>query len=137
MSVKTLIVDDDDGVIFLHELMVAESGFSEHTTSFKQAKLALRHLKDRKEKDAECVIFLDINMPGMDGWEFLECLEREGFGNNIYVVMATSSVNSADRIKAGNYKHVVDFVEKPLSLFTCEKLKQQESLKHLFAGIEG
>jgi CheY-like chemotaxis protein len=132
MSVKTLIVDDDEGVIFLHELMIKESGFSDHSLSFTKAGNALQYLAGREEKDSDCVIFLDINMPGMNGWEFLECLEKESYGRNIYVVMATSSVNREDRIKADTFKHVVGFVEKPLNLAICGELKKLDRLQQFF-----
>ncbi|WP_322570061.1 response regulator [Rhodohalobacter sp.] len=132
MNPQVMLVDDDAGVLFLHELMVLESGFSDQITSFYKAETALNDLADQKNQDSEIVIFLDINMPGMSGWDFLKKLESSDFDKGVYIVMVTSSVHSSDRITANNFKHVIDFIEKPLNLEICEKLKGHESLKHLF-----
>lgn len=133
MSIQVLIVDDDAAVLFLHKLMIEESGFSDNIESFRRAEHALLHLKKRKNKDPECVIFLDINLPGMSGWDFLNKLEDPGFDDKIYVVMVTSSMDNTDQITAGRFKQVIGYFEKPLNLDVCEALKQHEKMKHLFA----
>lgn len=138
MSVQTIIVDDNAAVLFLHDLMIRESGFSDNIKSFSGAEPALSFLEAQNSENSECVIFLDINMPGMSGWGFLKHLEKSeiNFGKRIHVVMVTSSVNSSDRKLANNFKYVIDFIEKPLNLHVCEKLKEHERLKHLFTHSE-
>lgn len=131
MGVPVIIVDDDAAVLFLHEVMVRESNFADDIKSFSRAEPALTYLE---AYDSECVIFLDINMPGMSGWDFLKRLDDSDLNDDIYVIVVSSSLNSLDRKIAKNYKHVVDFVEKPLNVDVCERLKKQNSLKHLFAG---
>jgi CheY-like chemotaxis protein len=134
MSVQAIIIDDNSGVLFLHELMILESGFCSEIESFIKAEVALDYLNNLNNQNSEIVIFLDINMPGMNGWEFLKKLEESEFHKGLYVVMVTSSVNSSDRKNADNFKHVIEFIEKPLNLDTCKKLKGHESLKHLFTN---
>lgn len=132
MSVQVLLVDDDNGVLFLHELMITESNFSDNILAFNNAKTAMMFLEEHQQKESECVIFLDINMPGMTGWDFLEKLDKRDLSQNIHVVMVTSSVNRSDQITANKFTHVVDYIEKPLNLEICEKLKKNKYLKHIF-----
>jgi len=132
MSLKALIVDDDPGVLFLHQLMIIESNFSAKTQTFNRAKPALEYLKSQKYEDTRYIIFLDINMPGMSGWDFLEKLSELTVGEHAYVVMVTSSINIADRKQAFTYQQVIDFVEKPLNLNACNKLKKNEAISYLF-----
>ena len=132
MGIPVLIVDDDAGVLFLHELIVRESGFSEHIKTFNRAGKALEYLEKAKDKIEGCLIFLDINMPEMDGWTFLENLDKSNLYDRVSVVMATSSVNRSDREKAQSYSRVIGYAEKPLDLETCEKLKKLESVNKFF-----
>ena len=132
MSLPILIVDDDAGVLFLHELIVRESRFSDNITTFNRAGKALEYLEKLKDKISDCLIFLDINMPEMDGWKFLENLDKSNQYDRISVVMATSSVNRSDREKAKSFSRVIGYVEKPLDFETCEKLKKLESVNKFF-----
>ena len=132
MSLPILIVDDDAGVLFLHELIVRESRFSDNITTFNRAGKALEYLEKLKDKISDCLIFLDINMPEMDGWKFLENLDKSNQYDRISVVMATSSVNRSDREKAKSFSRVIGYVEKPLDFEACEKVKKLEPVKMFF-----
>jgi CheY-like chemotaxis protein len=132
MSGQVLIVDDNSGILFLHELMIQESGLADHIHSFDKAENALQFLKNREKGDMEYLVFLDINMPGMNGWDFLDQLDDSDAGFSVTVVMVTSSINRADREMAGLYRRVVAFIEKPLTLDICKKLKENSSLSHIF-----
>lgn len=129
MSLPVLIVDDDAGVLFLHELIVRESGLSENISTFNKASLAFEFLELNKDNLPNPLIFLDINMPGMSGWDFLEKLENLNQFDRVFVIMVTSSVNRSDREKAKTFRRVIDYVEKPLDLDVCEKLKKLGSIE--------
>lgn len=132
MSLSVLIVDDDPGVLFLHELIVRESGFSKNISTFNKASLALEFLERNKNNNSAPLIFLDINMPGMSGWKFLESLGELEHFDQVFVVMVTSSVNRADHEKAKSYRRVIGYVEKPLDLEECDQLKKLEPIKRFF-----
>jgi CheY-like chemotaxis protein len=67
-------------------------------------------------------IFLDINMPLMDGWGFLQGFEKLNLPFDYKVIVLTASVNPADKGKAETYKNVVGFFSKPLSSAVLELL---------------
>jgi CheY-like chemotaxis protein len=81
-------------------------------------------------KEFPAVIFLDINMPILDGFQFLEELEKydADFVNNLKVVMLTSSINPEDEEKARKSRLVAEFLHKPLTEDSLKKLT-----KHLVA----
>ncbi|MFC4870885.1 response regulator [Negadavirga shengliensis] len=131
MTKRAMIVDDDEGVLFLHELMLVESNFAEEILSFNDAQDALDYLEKGSGND-HYIVFLDINMPKTSGWDFLNQLEHGHYDPKIHVIMVTSSINQSDRKRAEKFNHVVYFVEKPLDIDVCERLKKMESLKELF-----
>ena len=132
MNSQIILVDDNAGVLFLHELMIRESGLADHVLTYDRAEKALQFLNNRDMNGMKYLVFLDINMPGMNGWDFLDKLDDSDAGHEVTVVMVTSSVNRADREMAGLYRRVVDFIEKPITLEICEKLKENSSLSHIF-----
>lgn len=126
MKLETLIVDDDEMVVFLHKIAVAESGLSTKPFVAFNGSQALNHILNNSKDDLAFLILLDINMPEMDGWEFLEGIQ--GLQKTIFVVMVTSSVDSRDRKKSKNFKQVIDYVEKPLSVNSCLHIKNLPQL---------
>ncbi len=132
MGIHSIIIEDDPGVTFLHELMLEESEFASHIDTFDKVKPAMEFLKNMESSNKPAVIFLDINLPAVSGWDFLDELRIINIERPIFVVMATSSINISDRKKAELYESVIDFVEKPLSLEVCELLKKNDELKKYF-----
>lgn len=132
MSIHSIIIEDDPGVTFLHELMLEESGFASHIDTFDKVKPAMEFLKSMESSSAPAVIFLDINLPAVSGWDFLDELRIVNLKRLFYVVMVTSSINISDREKSKLYDMVIDFVEKPLSLEVCDMLKNNDELNQYF-----
>ena len=131
---EVLIIDDDQVVVFIQKRMVSRAGLSLNPKSFFEAEAALCYLKEKAlENDNHFLILLDINMPKMNGWEFLEKLEKSSIQGRVMVVMVTSSVDARDRQKAREYKNVIDFIEKPITTKSCEKLANLPGIKKLIA----
>lgn len=122
MSLIVIIVDDDDAVRFFHRLIVSQSGLAAEPLSFGSAMETLNYLDENSDETNTYLILLDINMPVMDGWDLLNALGNKSYYKQVYVVMATSSVNKADKEKAKLYSMVIDFVEKPILDEVCKRI---------------
>ncbi len=104
-------IDDDEVNNMLSERMIKKHFPDIKASSFLFAKDALDLLSKKNEEIPEA-IFLDINMPEMDGWEFLDGFEKLNLSIPIY--MLTSSIDPKDQETANHYSCVKDFISKPL-----------------------
>lgn len=123
-EIKVLVVDDDDVILFLHELMIRDSGLSPDVTCFLTARGALDHLEAIATGDQRFLVLLDINMPGINGWEFLGILAEAPYRDRVSVVLVTSSIDYADHQKAKNFPAVLEYVEKPLTAAICARIRK-------------
>lgn len=115
------LLDDFDVVNFLHRILFRQLGLEERVKVSTCPKDILNELRARNGEDLRILILLDINMPEMNGFEFLEHLEKDFFTYSIDVIIVTSSVSDSDMVLAKEYpRYVRNFVSKPLQL---EKLK--------------
>jgi CheY-like chemotaxis protein len=131
MSLKILVVDDDDVILFITKTHLVKSGFCTDPLTFLNGKFALDFLLTQHQEGDRYLIFLDINMPLMNGWNFLDEVNKTPLSKVITVIMVTSSIDSRDKRKAKEYEQVVSYIEKPLSFETCQSLKNFEPIAHL------
>ncbi|HET8861092.1 response regulator [Marivirga sp.] len=129
---EVIIVDDDEMTIFLHEVHVKENGFHSAPKSFYNGRDAIDYFNTYYNVAKHYCILLDINMPIKDGWDVMDEIMNKGMDRNVSVVILTSSINTADRIKAEKYEMVIDYVEKPLTIEHLNKIKGQEKFQSYF-----
>lgn len=112
------IVDDDN----IHQFFATKSlnhlKITDRILPFLDGDLALNTIKKIIVDKAELpdVIFLDINMPNMDGWEFMDEFNKiaDGITKKILIFIVSSSIADADRNRAKSYPNVTDFLIKPI-----------------------
>jgi len=122
MKESICIIDDDQIYQLIVRKVVERTGEFESFCFYKNGLEAFEDFKSPDYKLPE-IILLDINMPQMDGWQFLDSLiaHRPNFYQETIIYVVTSSIAHSDRDKAKSYKEVSGFLSKPLSV---EKLKE-------------
>jgi CheY-like chemotaxis protein len=123
MTFRTLIVDDDSIIIFIHKKLVGKCGYPLAPETYLNGREALDNLMSTADESSLSIVLLDINMPVMSGWEFLDAIQDKPFAKNMKVAMVTSSVDASDKLKAKTYSQVVGFLEKPITVDMLNELK--------------
>lgn len=120
-----LLVDDDEPTNFLNKLTLKKAGCVDKIISTFDGQEALNYLEQHKDNEFPELIFLDINMPLMNGWEFLDEYQSLNFENKPpVVIMLTTSVNPDDEEKSKKYSSIAGFMHKPLDPEEINKLIQ-------------
>ncbi len=111
-----MLIDDDDSTNFLNKIIIRQANCAKEVISKISGQDALTYLQQEvKEGSVPELILLDINMPIMDGWDFIEKYAELDINKQSRVVMLTSSVNPEDENKAKGIAAISGFRSKPLS----------------------
>lgn len=118
-----MLVDDNEDDNFYHKMIIREVDLAKHIEVAESGFEALNYL--RKSVHVPQLIFLDINMPAMNGWEFLEEYRKlsDEEKAEIIIIMLTTSLNPIDRKRAEKIPEISGFETKPLTM---------EILKNIF-----
>lgn len=117
---KVLIIDDDEINNFICIKNIKAIDFADEASYHLRASEGLEELRKIAEKDPEDlpeVIFLDINMPAMNGWDFLKEYEEliNTANKDIHLFILSSSIYRKDLDMAGSHEKVTDYILKPLN----------------------
>ena len=126
---KLIMVDDDEIFIYLTKKAIDSVNIVDLIKVFGNGLDAIDFLKAHAQKPEELpeIIFLDLSMPIMDGWQFLEeyILLQPTLGRKIIIYIVSSSISPEDIIRARKITAVTDYIIKPI---TKEKLIEVASL---------
>ena len=113
------LIDDDDLFHFITQKVIERTGFVKNIRVFYNGREAIRFIESVRTMKEELpdVILLDLAMPVMDGWEFLEEFSslKPKLGKKIIIYIVSSSNDPADIIKAKSISEVTDFIIKPVT----------------------
>ena len=120
---KYILIDDDPIINLVHKKVIIKNDLEAEVTDFISGKKALDYLKNSNDTEKN-IILLDINMPEMNGFEFLDALLKHKGINcdqfNIFIL--TSSLNNKDKEQATQYPILKGYLEKPLDISNLQKL---------------
>lgn len=122
---KILCIDDDPITLMLCKKVISKSEFSSEIDSAHNGEEALEYFDNlRTEKDsnneikAPELIFLDLNMPIMNGWEFLDIFTKNNYTISFpetKVIVLSSTIDPKDIEKSKSYPMVINFLSKPIT----------------------
>ncbi|MET3029359.1 response regulator [Flavobacterium sp. UW10123] len=135
MLEQILCIDDDPITLMLCKKVISKSSFSHEVITAQNGEEALHHFnvlkytKDKAKKRPE-LIFLDLNMPIMSGWEFLDHFTSPDYRefNAVPVIVLSSTIDPEDLAKAKKYPIIIDFLSKPITQPMLEYLKKKIDL---------
>jgi two-component SAPR family response regulator len=127
---QKFIVVDDDYINNIYCRIIIEMAFPEaDIQTYTDPETALVYIQSayNNSKAFDTILFLDINMPALTGWEFLEAYEQFDLTvkNKLNIYMLSSSIDPHDKERANANKNVLDYIEKPLTREQVEKCEEQ------------
>ncbi len=118
------LIDDDSIYLMLVNRIISFNGLSNQVSEFPDGRDAFEGLRETHVKGLPLpdVVFLDVNMPIWDGWDFLEEFEKLELPRYPEIYIVTSSTHSMERDKALSYSIVKDCIIKPVNLEVLRKI---------------
>ncbi|WP_185211775.1 MULTISPECIES: response regulator [Sphingobacterium] len=120
---RIILVDDDKISSFLLEKMLEYLKMGNVFEKFLNGSEFLNWLDLQQDNDHSYLVFLDIMMPIMDGWEVMERLKRHRLCKRVSVIMVSSSLSPSDRKMAMENGMVLEYLTKPVRLNELERLR--------------
>lgn len=121
-----MLIDDSDVDLFIQKRFIEIAGFAKNIKVYNSPHQAITYLQESDSPTPQ-IIFLDLNMPDMDGFGFLDKFGElpEKIQELVKVVVLTSSSNHMDKKKAEAYAPVTNFLSKPLSVDALKNLSKE------------
>ncbi|PJJ07159.1 CheY-like chemotaxis protein [Flavobacterium sp. 1] len=114
-----MCVDDDPITLMLFKKIVEKASFAKEIVNAMNGEEAITFINAIATEDIKPqLIFLDLNMPVMGGWEFLDLFNNSHYynSNNTKVIILTSTIDPEDIKKSKSYSNVIEFLSKPITV---------------------
>lgn len=124
IKINLLVIDDDDINIFIIKKIIEKTGYNVDMVSKSNGRLAIDYLADiaQNEELFPQLILIDINMPILNGWEFLEAYQKLSINKRVDMYMLSSSVYENDIERSRTFTAIKGFISKPLSIDKLSEL---------------
>lgn len=121
---RIVLIDDNYTTNFLNKMVIERSSVNTEVMAFENPLQALTFIKDSQAEMYGWLIFLDINMPEMDGWSFADQYSLLNIGHTNVLVMLTSSIDPRDEERALRHPVINDYRTKPLTFEILDELRE-------------
>ena len=123
-------VDDDSMVQMISEIITSDESFCESIVKLEDGKKAQSKLPIEEQKIPE-LVFLDINMPIFNGWDFLTQYDKDykKFHDRTKIIVLTSALDPETEMKAGEHPLIFKYITKPLEPKHIAQLKEDPLFK--------
>lgn len=114
-----MCIDDDPITLMLFKKVAQKASFAKEITNAMNGEEAITFINSITNEDKKPqLIFLDLNMPVMGGWEFLDLFNDSNYYhlNNTKVIILTSTIDPEDIKKSKTYPNVIEFLSKPITV---------------------
>jgi len=134
-----LCIEDDKVTLMLCKIVLKRNLFCSDVITAENGEIALQYFENQltlpeAERNIPALVLLDLNMPVVDGWGFLDQFAQKYLPvfPNVKVVILSSSINPADTSKAQEYHTVLTFLSKPLEAHNLTSLQENPALSAFF-----
>lgn len=124
-----LLVDDSLLDLFIHKKMISISNIASSITTFNSAEEALEYLRENESLLVESIMLLDLQMPGMNGFKFIEVFATlsDRVKNALRIFILSSTVDHGDIKLARENPYIEDMISKPVDVNALKiKLEARE-----------
>ena len=123
------LVDDDEIFRLAAEVLIETNGLANEVVQLENGLVAYDALMDLENEPNElpAIMFLDINMPVMNGWELLEEMKNgpQVIRDKVRIYILTSSIDPNDLVLSKTYDFINGYITKPLTVADLEKIKSE------------
>ncbi len=120
-----LIVDDDPVATLILKKNLELIQVNQETITFSNGEEAYAYFKKKYNEKENYYVFLDINMPLMNGWDFLNSIDSFINKANTHIYILTSSINKLDMDKATQYTLIEKYLSKPINKEVLKTIKEE------------
>lgn len=122
-----LLVDDDKDCNFFHQRLISKMDCVEKVYTVGDGQEALNFLQSTESINKPDIIFLDLNMPHMNGWEFIDAYEKldENIKARVVIIMLTTALNTSDIERGNGYKAITGYRNKYLDKETMKNILEE------------
>lgn len=117
------LIDDSAFDLFIYEKLLIKSGITDSVKTFNSARDALKHLINQADTLPDSIILLDLQMPDMNGFEFIDEFDTLPLllQGKVRIFMLSSTIDTRDIDKAKASQHIIDLLPKPLEIATLKQ----------------
>ena len=130
MKKSVWVIDDDDIYQLIIKKLIKRSDLFEKQHYFKSAAQVIKDLEDSKLEIPD-LILLDINMPQLDGWQFIEKLRtfEKSLLSKTAIYIVSSSIAYSDKERAERYEEILGFLSKPVTVKDLKRIVEELNKK--------